>query len=342
MTSDGGTIPIFLLTGFLGSGKTTLLSRLIRSEGFADTAVVINEFGDVGLDHILVSEGEEIDAVLLESGCLCCTLSGSLESTLEALYYKRERGEIPFFRRLVIETTGLADPSAIASSLSVSRVIARRFHLAAIVTTVDGRQGDAQIAAFDEARLQVLLADQILITKADEASTDELNAAVRRVAWLNPTAPRQPIAQGDIAAEQVFLPDAQSDAATRANQQAVAYALHSGHDHDHHGHGHLHEHGYVSRVLDAPDGLTQARYAAWVRILQKRLGERLLRVKGFARWEDGGLRALQGVRLVFDQPKAIDWMPPASAIGKIVLIGRDLSAEDLALAQNALAGQSAP
>jgi len=182
---DATPIPVTLLTGFLGSGKTTLLNRLLRDQPL--TAVVMNEFGEVGLDHQLV-EGIQGPMALLSGGCLCCQVQGSLAPTLKNLWLGRADGKLPPFQRLVIETTGIADPAPILDTLLHDRWLAPRFVLDGVVTTVDGMLGQAQLDAHPEALRQAAVADRLLITKADLADTDTLAALQWRLTVINPGA----------------------------------------------------------------------------------------------------------------------------------------------------------
>lgn len=204
MTHDT-RIPVTLLTGFLGSGKTTLLSRLLRHPGMQHTAVVINELGEAGLDHLLVRTVEDTyiadNTVLLGSGCLCCTLRTELADTLRDLHFKRLLGAIPTFERLVIETTGLADPGPILGHLLNEPVIADAYRLDAVVVTVDGTHGLAQLRQHTEARKQVAVADVLLLTKSDLAHATEMEQLAEALAALNPGATQHRIAYGEIAPE---------------------------------------------------------------------------------------------------------------------------------------------
>jgi G3E family GTPase len=179
--------PVTVLTGFLGSGKTTLLNRLLRSPALADTAVIINEFGSVPIDHLLVRESNEQISVL-NSGCICCTVQGDLVRTLRDLYFKRSNGEVPPFKRVIIETTGLADPAAILHTLIEMPVVAARYSLSGVVTTVDAVFGDQQLDAQFESVKQAAVADRIVITKADQADPNALEKLKDRLAALNPSA----------------------------------------------------------------------------------------------------------------------------------------------------------
>ena len=166
MTEQTTSIPVNEITGFLGSGKTTLLQRLLAAPGLADTAVLVNEFGEVGLDHHLLQRLDD-EIVLLQSGCLCCTIRGDLSGAMRDLYSRRERGEIRPFRRLVVETTGLADPVPILSTVMAEPVLRHHFRLGNVVTTVDAVNGLMHLERQEESAKQAAVADRIVITKAD-------------------------------------------------------------------------------------------------------------------------------------------------------------------------------
>ena len=159
-------IPVTLLTGFLGSGKTTLANRLLRRPSFANTAVIVNELGEIGLDHLLVERGDD-SVLLLDSGCLCCALQGGLRETLADLFVRRAAGSVPRFERVVIETTGVADPGPIANALVLDALLRAEFRLAAIVTTVDALHATRQLSEEPEAVRQIVLADVLIATKTD-------------------------------------------------------------------------------------------------------------------------------------------------------------------------------
>ena len=195
-------IPLLLLTGFLGSGKTSLLNRLVRQAAFRDTAVVINEAGIVGLDHLLIERGAD-GIVLLEGGCLCCTSQGGLAPALAALLRRRRAdGTLPF-TRVVVETSGLADPGPILQSLIGDIVFNRHFGLAGVTTLVDGRAFEATLARHPEALMQVAFADRLVITKADLITPDDLDRIGRTLAGINDVAP-QIVAWGDGSAAEIW------------------------------------------------------------------------------------------------------------------------------------------
>jgi len=308
-------LPVHILTGFLGSGKTTLLAQLLREPAFADTAVVINELGEVGLDHVLVDRGTEDDVVLLDSGCLCCALGSSLQETLESLYFRRERGELPRFARVVVETTGVADPGPIAGTLALDSAIARHYRLGSIVTVVDAINGPEHLDRFEEARRQAAVADRIVVSKRDLAGAGAITSIERRLRALNPHA---------ALGEAVF-------------DDAHVGRLPAPGGHDHEGHDHLGEQGIATTSIRLAVPLSWERYADFVEWSQKALGERLLRMKGIVRMEDGDVRALHGVLRLFSAPQPLPALPAAFGHGAIVLITQDATAGELAQARARLA-----
>lgn len=309
--------PVHILTGYLGSGKTTLLSKLLREPALADTAVVINELGEVGLDHVLVDRGSEDDVVLLDSGCLCCALGNSLQETLESLHFRRERGELPPFARVVVETTGVADPGPIAATLSLDSAIARHYSLGSIATVVDGVNGMAHLDRFAEARRQAAMADRIVISKRDIAGAATIAQLDARVATLNPHAAR---IAGDAHADEVFVPShlAREDSEPR----------HARGDHDH-----LAEQGIATTTIRLREPLAWPRYAAWVQWAQRALGDKLLRMKGAVRMADGEVRALHAVLRLFSAPRTLPSLPVSFGDGVVILITQDAAPNLLAEAR---------
>jgi G3E family GTPase len=307
--------PVFVLTGFLGSGKTTLLNRLLREPALADTAVIVNELGDVALDHLLV---ERIDGevALLESGCICCAVRSDFENTLRELLARRDEGSLPPFGRVVIETTGLADPAPLVQAVLTQPLLAHFCRLGAVITTVDAVNAAAQLERQWEARKQVALADWLLITKTDliAASTDELAQALHA---LNPTARRRELQRAGAlpAALLEVLPT------QRAVHEAIALLDDAAHAWAARPIGR--PHGEVrSFVLQADTPLDWPRLQAWLARLRAQHGERLLRLKGVAsvHGEPAPL-VLHGVQHLFHPPVSapgLDWPAGRSALVFIV------------------------
>src|SRR5215470_18916408 len=181
MNEAANSVPVTILTGFLGSGKTTVLNHLLRQPDLADTVVIVNEFGAVGLDHLLIEQAIE-DAVLLKNGCICCTVRGDIADTLDTLWRRREAGELPPFRRIAIETTGLADPAPVAHALLAQPGTGYACRLDGIVTTVDALHGSMQLDRQPEAQRQVAMADRVLLTKTDVASREQAAETEARIA----------------------------------------------------------------------------------------------------------------------------------------------------------------
>ncbi|TXL70503.1 GTP-binding protein [Vineibacter terrae] len=240
-------IPVSVLTGFLGSGKTTVLRELLRQPEMGDTAVIINEFGDIGLDHQLVEKSDEDGLVTLNSGCLCCTVRGDLVRTMSELYMKRTRGEVTPFKRMVVETTGLADPAPILHTLMTDPLLASRFRMDGVVVTVDAVNGAGTLDNHAESVKQAAVADRLLLTKTDLASEDQVTSLRGRLHQLNPGAPVLPVKFGAVAPADVmnaglYNPETKTADVKRWLRDEAYLAEHDAHGHHHHGHGHGHHH----------------------------------------------------------------------------------------------------
>ena len=320
-------IPVSLITGFLGSGKTTLLSRLLKNPDMKDTAVVINEFGEVGLDHELV-EAVEGETVVMDSGCLCCTVRGDLANALRTLYFRRARGEVPAFRRVVIETTGLADPAPVIQAL-MTFPVARKFRLAQVITTVDAVNGAATLDRHPEAVKQAAVADEIIITKMD-VNPEAGDKLVSRLLALNPGARRHHSAldhlptPSALATVDIYDPQTKSaDVARWLNAEA--------HDNDNHAHGHHHHD--VNRhnaeigsfVLEFNEPLEWDHVAHWLDALVIGHGNDLLRVKGILdiAGRDRPI-VVQAVQSLFHPPFDLPAWPEGVRKSRIVFITRNL------------------
>jgi G3E family GTPase len=241
-------IPVSIITGFLGSGKTTLLGKLLKHPAMGETAVLINEFGEVGLDHELI---EKVDAetVVMASGCLCCTIRGDLVDSLRSLYFRRVRGEVPPFKRVVIETTGLADPAPILHTLMEDPILEAYFRLDSVVTTVDAVHGASQLDAQFESVKQAAVADRLVVTKTDMREAGDVAALEARLRALNPGAPMIRASFGEIEPDRLFEAGLYNPKTKTADVQAwlraEAYEKHDHAHHHHHGHDHGHDdHGH--------------------------------------------------------------------------------------------------
>lgn len=329
---SGTLTPITLLTGFLGSGKTSLLKRLIHQPEFAGCAVIINEFGDVGLDQALVSDSaDDQDIQLLDSGCLCCLASSAIQDVLGSLYYRRLRKEIPWFDRVLIETSGLAEPGPIINSILGDGSLSRQYRVAGIITTLDAGFGETDIDTYREAELQLMMADTIVITKLDLQPQDRGGQLSSWLAGRNPTArildnrlPDAGLAAALIASV------SHATAATRQEPSTAAPSpLH-----------HLFKYGITSVVADVPEPVSWPAWADFVQQVQHEFAERLLRFKGVLAFQtEEQTMAVHAVHHLFSPPQPVAGTPPG-LIGKLVFIVRDMEPETVENAVSRLRAHS--
>lgn len=331
MTADSepeDIVQASLLTGFLGSGKTTLINALLKHPAMGETAVLVNEFGEIGLDHHLIERIDD-ETVLLNAGCLCCTVRGDLARALRDLFVRRVRGEVPRFARVLIETTGLADPAPIIHTLMTDQVIASRFALDGVVTTVDGVNGDLQLDRHTESVKQAAVADRIVITKCDLAGEDDLAALERGLARLNPGAALIRARHGAIPPEALFDAGLYNPATKSLDVQRwlreEAYADdHAGHEH-HHQDVNRHDERIRAYCLRYDEPLAWEAFVAWIRSLIATHGERLLRIKGIVNVAgEGKPIAIHGVQHLFHDPAQLPDWPDGDRRTLIVFITRDL------------------
>jgi G3E family GTPase len=337
-------LPVSLITGFLGSGKTTLLNKLLRHDGMGDSAVIINEFGEVGLDHLLV-EAIDGEVAVLASGCVCCTLRSDLEETLRNLLIKRDRGEVPAFSRVLVETTGLADPAPIVQLLLNNPLVSHYLRLDAVVTTVDAVNGSQQIDEHAEAVKQAALADRLLLTKTDLAAADTTAQLEALLISLNPGATRHVVSNGEIAPDALFgaalFDPARKTADVRRWINESAYRAqapgnghehaHGGNTHDAHDHAeHTHAGGIRACCLTSDQPLSWDAVSSWLARLRKGAGHDLLRVKGILNLiGETAPVAIHGVHHVFHPPVQLEGWPDADQRSRIVFITRGIAPEDL-------------
>jgi G3E family GTPase len=299
-------IPVTILTGFLGSGKTTLLARLLKSPELARTAVIINEFGAVGIDHDLVEAGEE-SFVQLETGCLCCTIRGDLEATMADLLARRAGGSVLPFERIVIETSGLADPAPILNAIMSEGARGSGLALGGIVTTVDAVNGLSTLAREAQSVRQVAVADRLILTKTDLAGqSSDLRA---RLAALNPRAELSEALFGEIDAAGVL------DIASNEIREPHAHASHS----------HADDIQCITVRRDAP--IRALTLTLLLEALADHCGADLLRLKGILNIAERPDRpaVIHGVQHLFHAPTWLERWPSADRSTRLVLIGRGLS-----------------
>lgn len=353
-------IPVSILTGFLGAGKSTLLNRILKDPQAHDTAVIINEFGEVGIDNFLVETSG--DTLLeLSNGCLCCTVRGELVETLASLVDQIQTGRLKPIRRVVIETTGLADPAPVMQAVMGNPVIAQSFSLDGVVTVVDAVHGLSTLARHPEALRQVAVADRLVVTKKRLATPDALSPLMRRLAELNP---RATVSDGDteqagtaaLLVNGLYDPDSKIADVSRWLQEDHAddhhhdhddhdhhHHHHGHHDHDHHGHdhdhaprGHHHHHHDVNRhgddirsfavVHERP--IDPMAVEMFVDLLRSAHGEKLLRMKAIVKLADNPERplVLHGVQSIFHPPERLPrWPEGSDRLTRMVLITQGLS-----------------
>jgi G3E family GTPase len=335
MNSARALTPVNVLTGFLGSGKTTLLQRLLRAPQLDRTAVLINELGEVGLDHLLVQRVDEA-VVLLESGCICCTIRGDLNSALRGLLDQRGRGQIPAFDRVVIETTGLADPGPILYTLLNEPVLQHHFRLGNVITTVDAVNAELHLSKNPEGIKQVAAADRLLVTKTDLATPEHVSAVRQVLAQVNPSAevrdaleePLDVDALLDVRPPQradqggAFAPVLQ-DAAAPDSLRALS--RHSEHV------------SSFSLVLEQP--LDWTAFGVWLSLLLNRYGDDVLRVKGILQVQGSAAPVfMNAVQHIVHPPQHLDRWPTADHRSRIVFITRGLDPARLRRSLEAFCG----
>ena len=343
-------IPLTVLTGFLGAGKTSLLNRLVRDPALAGTAVIINEFGEIGLDHLLVKTIDD-NMVLLQSGCLCCTLRGDLVEALEGLLRDLDNGRISF-HRVMLETTGLADPAPVLQTVMAHPYLVMRYRLDGVVTVVDAINGGDTLDQHMESVKQVAVADRIVLTKTDLIDTPERANAkadlLARLKTLNPAALVLDAASGDATPDHLLdcglydpdrkIPDVKRWLADEA------YAD-SGHHHDHHHHDvNRHDDRIRAFTIATDKPIPSSALEMFIDLVRSLHGPKLLRVKGVVKLAETPDQPLviHGVQHVMHPPVHLEAWPDNDQRTRIVVITRDLAPEAVTRLFDAFMNRAAP
>ncbi len=337
-----GLIPATILTGFLGSGKTTLLKRVLSEAHGQKIAVIENEFGEENIDNeILVADTRE-QIIQMNNGCVCCTIREDLRSTLSDLAEKRRKGELDF-DRVVIETTGLADPGPVAQTFFMDDEIAESYLLDSVLTLVDAKHGDSQLDTRQEARMQIGFADQIFISKSDLVSEEQTAALIHRIKNMNPRAPQRKVHFGEVPISEVFdLKGFNLNAKLEIDPEFLSADehAHAHHGHDHHDHAegeacdhphhHAHDDDVKSFVFRSAKAFSPAKLEDFLGAIVQVYGPKMLRYKGVLYMKGSERKVIfQGVHQLMGSDLGPKWAPGEAKGSKMVFIGIDLPKEVL-------------
>ena len=315
-----GRIPVSSVTGFLGSGKSTLINKLLQRPDMNRVAVIVNEFGEQSIDHDLIQVSSE-QMMLLNNGCLCCVLRGDLQETLRDLFVKRRNGEIIDFDRIVVETTGLADPAPVMQTLMSDTMLQSQYRLDCVVTLVDAVNGAGQLDTMQEPMKQTALADRLVITKSDLSDEASVAALEARLRELNPNAPIKRAVNGEI--ELAFLIDVGLANAKSKLEEVERWM--GAEVHDEHGHVHRHDESVTSFSLRYDRPFTWSAFSQCMEVLTALRGPDLLRVKGLVNVEGhNGPLIVQGVQHLFHPPIELAEWPSADRATRLVFITRGI------------------
>jgi G3E family GTPase len=303
-------LPVAVVTGFLGSGKTTLLSRVLVHPSMGETAVIVNELGEVAIDHHLLRQVDE-RTVVLASGCVCCSLRGDLADELRDLLERRELGELPAFRRVVVETTGLAEPAPILATLLSEPALRHRYRPEVVITTVDATTGQRVLGRHVESAKQAAAADRIVVTKSDLSDEATVDGLITQLEELNPTAEVIRASFGNLAPAALFRK--RGPVASRAGTSIE----HGDHD------------GIRALTLTFDRPLDWTAFGIWLTMLLQARGEDILRVKGLVDTGGTGPVVLNGVQHAVYPPVHLDAWPDSDRRSRIVFIARGVELDEL-------------
>jgi len=329
-------IPATILTGFLGSGKTTLLKRILTEAHGQKIAVIENEFGDENIDNEILVQDSKEQIIQLNNGCVCCSIREDLRSTLSDLAEKKRKGELDF-DRVVIETTGLADPGPVAQTFFMDDEIAESYLLDSILTLVDAKHGDQQLDSRQEARRQIGFADQIFISKTDLVDTATVDALIHRIKHMNPRAPQHKVNFGEVPLADVFdLRGFNLNAKLDIDPEFLNADPHAHeHDHDHHDHEHgehcehphhhVHDDDVKSFVFRSDKAFVPAKLEDFLGAIVQVYGPKMLRYKGVLNMKGTDRKVIfQGVHQLMGSDLGPKWAPGEKKTSKMVFIGLDL------------------
>ncbi len=332
-------IPATILTGFLGSGKTTLLKRVLTEAHGQKIAVIENEFGDENIDNEILVQDTKEQIIQLNNGCVCCTIREDLRTTLSDLAAKKRKGELQF-DRVVIETTGLADPGPVAQTFFMDDEIAESYLLDSILTLVDAKHADGQLDTRQEARRQIGFADQIFISKTDLVDEATVDALIHRVKHMNPRAPQRKVNFGEVPIAEVFdLRGFNLNAKLDIDPEFLSGDGHGAHDHDHDHHDHDHEHGehcdhphhhhhdddVKSFVFRSDKAFNPAKLEDLLGAIVQVYGPKMLRYKGVLNMKGSDRKVIfQGVHQLMGSDLGPKWAAGEKKTSKMVFIGLDL------------------
>jgi G3E family GTPase len=325
-----GKLPVTLVTGFLGSGKTTLIAKLVRHPAMSRAAVVINEVGEIGIDHDIVAMSSE-NIALLANGCICCSVRTDLQETLRDLFARRRVGELADFERVIIETTGLADPAPVVQTLANDTLVAAHFRLDGLVTLVDAVNGATQLANHAEPAKQIALADRVFLTKSDLASADQVDALQAAIREINPGARMSTVLHGEVDPRELMnlgLASAKAGPETLRFLGEPLQGEGSGGEARLARRPQLHDAAIRTLSLRFDDPFTWGSLSAALELLATLRGPDLLRVKGIVN-VDGRPVVVQGVQHIFHPPVTLDRWPSADRGTRLVFITRNIEADTI-------------